>query len=73
KRTSRYGSDHYNTKTLEVASAKLSDDGKILKLTIPGIEPVWQMQIDYKLAGANGDSVTGKLQITIHHLRTRFF
>ena len=69
KRSSRYGSDRYNTKTLEVASAELSGDGKILKLTIPGIEPVWQMQIDYRLAGANGDPVIGKLQNTIYNLK----
>ena len=69
KRTSKYGSDHYNTKTLGVTSAKLSDNRKILKLTIPEIEPVWQMQIDYQIEGANGDPVVGKLQNTLYNLR----
>ena len=69
KRTSQYGSDHYNTKQLEVASAELSGNGKILTLEIPKIEPVWQMQIEYQIEGENGEPVIGKLQNTIHNLR----
>ena len=69
KRSSRYGSNRYNVKTLEVTSAQLSPDGLSLFLSIPEIQPVWQMQIDYHLTGFNGEPVIGALQNTIHNLR----
>ena len=71
KRSARYGSDHYNTRQLRVASAKLSPNGKVLRLAIPDIAPVWQMQIDYQLKGLQGEPVHGSLQNTIHNLGNR--
>lgn len=68
KRSAKYGSQHYDKKTLEVAGSKLSSDGKTLKLTIPGIEPVWQMSIQYKLTGIDGTPIIGEIQNTIHNL-----
>ena len=69
KRTASYGSKHYDEKFLDVAGAKLSRNGKTVTLSLPDIEPVWQMSIHYKLKGANGAPVTGEIQNTIHKLR----
>ena len=67
-RSANYGSDHYDEKTLDVSDASLSRDGKTLTIELPGIEPVWQMSIEYKLKGKNGESVEGEIQNTIHQL-----
>lgn len=67
-RSANYGSDHYNEKTLDVSGASLSKDGTTLTIEIPSIEPVWQMSIEYKLKGKNGDPVEGEIQNTIHQL-----
>ncbi len=70
KRTANYGSAHYNKKEIEVAGASLSPHGKILRLKIPDLEPVWQMSIKYYLKGANGEPVEGEIQNTIHEIRS---
>lgn len=67
-RSAEYGSVHYDEKALEVSGASLSRDGKTLTIGLPDIEPVWQMSIQYKLKGANGDEVEGEIQNTIHQL-----
>lgn len=68
KRSAQYGSKHYDEKELKVAAARLSGDSKTLTLTLPGIEPVWQMDIRYRLKGSHGEPVEGVLQNTIHVL-----
>jgi hypothetical protein len=69
KRTANYGSAHYDKKEIEVAGSSLSPHGKILRLKIPDLEPVWQMSIKYYLKGANGEPVEGEIQNTIHEIR----
>ncbi len=69
KRSSKYGSIHYNKKYPNVSSARLSEDRKTLFLAIPGIEPVWQMLLEYELEGSKGEPVSGILQNTIYNLR----
>jgi glucose/arabinose dehydrogenase len=68
ERSANYGSKHYDKKTLEVVGATLSRNGKTLKLSIPDIEPVWQMSIQYELTGKDGTPVIGEIQNTIHNL-----
>lgn len=68
KRTANYGSKHYDEKSLKVSGTRLSRDGKTLTVEIPGIEPVWQMSIQYQLTGIDGSPVTGEIQNTIHNL-----
>ena len=68
KRTENYGSKHYDEKFLDVTGSKLSRDGKTLTLSLPDIEPIWQMSIRYHLTGANGTPVNGEIQNTIHKL-----
>lgn len=67
-RTAKYGSARQDTRTLPVTGASLSADRRTLRLTVPGISPVWQMQITYRLQGAGGEDVSGTLQNTIHAL-----
>jgi cytochrome c5 len=67
-RSRKYGSDHYNTKSLPVTKVEMSADRKELMLTIPGIKPTWAMEINYQLTGKNGQPITGKIQNTIYQL-----
>jgi hypothetical protein len=69
KRTARYGSDHYNQRTWAVTAARLSPDGKTLRLDIPEIAPTWGMEILYRVPAADGRVISGKIHNTIHHLR----
>jgi cytochrome c5 len=67
-RSRKYGSAHYNKKTLEVTQAELGQDGKTLFLTIPQIKPTWVMEINYQFMDVNDKKVEGSIQNTIHHL-----
>ncbi len=68
KRTSDYGSDRYDVKTLEIAGVLLSEDGRSVKLLLPDIEPVDVMTIEYNIVDKASNPLAGKLQHTIHHL-----
>ena len=68
ERSAKYGSDHYDKKTLEISNTTLSRDGKRLFIELPAIEPVWQMSIQYQLEGSKGEPVKGEIQNTIHQL-----
>ncbi len=70
KRTRKYGSEHYNTQTLEVAKAELEENGTRVRLTIPAIEPTWAMDVKFNLSNANGEKIEGFIQNTIHNLRS---
>jgi len=67
-RSSRYGSERYNTKTLEIGNVVVSKDGKSIKILLPEIQPVDVMTISYKLKDTKGNHFTGKVQNTIHNL-----
>ena len=69
KRTEKYGSEHYNQKTLDVHSAELSDDGKSVRIQVEALEPTWGMSIDFKFRSASGQPVTGVIHNTIHRLK----
>jgi hypothetical protein len=68
KRSANYGSKHYDERAHEVTDFSLSEDGKILKLGVEGMGPLWQMSIRFELAGKNGEPVVGEIQNTIHAL-----
>jgi hypothetical protein len=68
KRSRKYGSKHYNEKTIQVEKAALGPDMKSIFLTIPEIKPTWGMEIKYNLMGQNGKSIDGFVQNTIHQL-----
>jgi hypothetical protein len=68
-RSSNYGSERYNTKTMKISNVLLSDDRKTIKLVLPEIEPVDVMTIAYEVKDAQGNEFTGKVQNTIHNLK----
>lgn len=65
-RSSSYGSDRYDERTLDISKVELLRDGKTLKLYIPDIRPVDVMTINYNLTSQNGDPIQGTIQNTIH-------
>jgi hypothetical protein len=68
-RSSKYGSERYNTQTLKVEEVIISQDKKSVKLRIPHLQPVDVMTIAYSVVDTKGNKFTGKMQNTIHNLR----
>jgi putative heme-binding domain-containing protein len=68
KRSANYGSPHINEHPLVVKDCVLSDDGKILLIELPEIEPTWCMEIRYQFRSRNGEVVEGTLHNTVHAL-----
>ena len=67
-RSEKYGSARLNVKELKIAGASLGEDRMKLSLSLPGLEPVQQMEIHYELKGADGAVIKATLQNTIHVL-----
>lgn len=53
---------------LEVTSAQLSEDGKTVRLIVPGIEPVMQMSIKFRITAADGTPIQTEIASTINTL-----
>lgn len=53
---------------LGVASAKISPDGRTVSIEIPGIKPVMQMRVAWRLKAADGTPLQGEIHNTIHAL-----
>ena len=53
---------------IDVKSARLSDDGRSVALEIPSLRPVMQLRLRYSLRAADGTSVKGEIDSTIHRL-----
>jgi hypothetical protein len=68
KRTSNYGSKHFNERTLSVSSATLSADGLTVELEVPELAPTWGMSIQMKLLGSAGEKVERELHHSIFKL-----
>ena len=51
---------------VDIKSAKVSADGKKVTLEIPGLKPVMQMLIRYKLRAADGTPINQEIWHTIH-------
>lgn len=68
KRTSKYGSKHFNERVLKVSAAELSDDGLAVELMIPDLAPTWGMSIEMKLRGSKGESVDREIHHSIFSL-----
>lgn len=68
KRSADYGSPHVNERSLAVSAARLSDDGKTVRLELPDLAPTWCMSISYILQGRNGAPVKGLIHNTVHSL-----
>lgn len=68
KRTAKYGSKHFDEKSLEVEQATLSADRRTLTIQVADLQPTWGMEIRYTLKFADGSSVPGVIHNTIHSL-----
>jgi hypothetical protein len=68
KRSSNYGSDRYNVKTLKISEARLLDNGRAVKLILNEIAPVDIMTIKYNIYSEAGTPLKGTEQNTIHAL-----
>ena len=54
---------------VEVKAAKLSPEGKTVALSIPGLQPVMQMEIKLRLRAADGAEIRTMIGNTINKLR----
>jgi len=54
--------------TLAIKSVKLSDDGKTVILEVPGLKPVTNMVINFKIKAADGSTIHQEICNTIHNL-----
>ncbi len=68
KRSARYGSDHYNERSLKIRSATLSPDGRSVRIDIDGLGPTWGMEIRYAFDTESGEECSGVIHNTIHAL-----
>ena len=73
KWTGNYGSDAYHPETGKVgkqdvfiAGAKLSDNGKMLILQVPNLQPVNQLHVRLKLTDRIGEPFSEEVYWTIH-------
>jgi len=53
---------------VEITAAKLSADGRSVRLTIPGLKPVHQMLLRVRAAGADGSPVKVDLYLTLNRV-----
>ncbi len=67
-RSSKYGSDRHNVKTLKISEARLTKDGKGITLLTDEITPVDVMTISYDILDESGAPLKGTVQNTIHVL-----
>ncbi|HYG75936.1 MAG TPA: DUF6797 domain-containing protein [Planctomycetota bacterium] len=71
-----YGSADYSVSnpkqkkrdTLAVKAVEVSANGKAVRLVVPGLQPVMQMKIKYKLNAADGSRISQEISNTIHKI-----
>lgn len=68
KRSKKYGSDHYDEKTLAVRSVELSADGKSVRMDVDELAPTWCMEIKFAFRTVTGVAAEGVIHNTIHSL-----
>lgn len=68
KRTKKYGSDHYDEKTLRVSLTDLSPDGKSVRIVVEELAPTWCMEIKFAFRTTAGQLTEGIIHNTIHAL-----
>ena len=69
RRSAEYGSPHIGEKTLEVRSAGLAGDGRLVHLDVKDLAPTPCIEIAYTLEGSSGEPVDGVIHATVHVLR----
>jgi hypothetical protein len=69
KRSSNYGSQHLNERTLEITAAKAGPDGRTIILDIPSLQPTDCYELEIKVRSPDGSEVNRSLHGTIHRFR----
>jgi mono/diheme cytochrome c family protein len=67
-RSSAYGSDRYNKKTLAISKAERTADGMGISLFVKDLQSTNVMTIDYKIADLKGNVLKGTVQNTVYQL-----
>ena len=68
RRSAKYGSQHYDEKTLAIASATLDAQGRAVTLSIPDLAPTHSYELKARLRGTDGAAIERSLHGTLHHL-----
>ena len=68
KRTSDYGSKHYDEHSLEITAARPGPDARTLTLDIPSLAPTHCYELKERLKGVNGENIERSNHGTIHRL-----
>ncbi|MFP6905729.1 MAG: DUF6797 domain-containing protein [Verrucomicrobiota bacterium] len=73
-RSSKYGSGYYKSDGQAgqderwASAALLSGDRRSVFLVVPKLEPVMQMEVDYKFTSEAGEAITDQVYLTLHRL-----
>ncbi len=54
--------------TVEIKSVRVSDDGRTVFLEIPGMRPVMQMMVRFRLRAADGSTVAQEVYLTVNRV-----
>ena len=68
QRSASYGSKHYDEHPLDIAGARLSDDGRSVTLDIPGLGPTRCYELRARVRDTGGGAIERSLHGTIHRL-----
>jgi glucose/arabinose dehydrogenase len=68
ERSERYGSKRHDEASLAVAGVQLSADRRTVRLLLPSIAPVDQLEIVYRMGGDGEEGVSGRVLATVHAL-----
>ena len=68
RRSAKYGSQHYDEKTLPITAATLSADGRTVTLSLPDLAPTHSYELKTRLRGTDGAAIERSLHGTLHHL-----
>ena len=71
KRTSSYGSEHFNERKLPVKSVLISNDRRTIQIRIPDLQPTWGMEIACRLKTSDGKEFRRVIHNTVHQLGDR--
>ncbi|MBK8501598.1 MAG: c-type cytochrome [Saprospiraceae bacterium] len=68
KRTHRYGSDRYDTRTLKINAVDLSADQLSVTIHLEQLSPTWVIQIQYQLRDIHQQDIKGSIQGTLYRV-----
>lgn len=67
-RSERYGSDHHDTREIEIRGARLLEDGRTIELEIPDLAPTDCYALQFSLRDLEGGEIEREIHGTLHRL-----